>query len=112
MKLALDPYMFREAPLLELPALVAELGFEWIELSPRDDFIPFYATELSAPLAGQPHLCRPILGVINRRLHMLVFTMRGDVRRKILSRKADWKEVGAMMKKLEPPPADVDESPE
>jgi myo-inositol catabolism protein IolH len=41
-KLALDPYMFREVPLLELPALVAELGYEWIELSPRDDFTPFF----------------------------------------------------------------------
>ena len=26
MKIALDPYMFRTTPLLELPALVAELG--------------------------------------------------------------------------------------
>ena len=42
MKLALDPYMFRSTPLLELPRLVAELGYEWIELSPRDDFIPFF----------------------------------------------------------------------
>jgi myo-inositol catabolism protein IolH len=42
MKLALDPYMFRETPLLELPALVAELGYEWIELSPREDFTPFF----------------------------------------------------------------------
>ncbi len=42
MKIALDPYMFRELPLLELPALVAELGYEWIELSPRDDFVPFF----------------------------------------------------------------------
>ena len=42
MKLALDPYMFRETPLLELPSLVADLGYEWIELSPRDDFIPFF----------------------------------------------------------------------
>ena len=42
MKLALDPYMFREVPLLELPALVAELGYEWIELSPREDFTPFF----------------------------------------------------------------------
>ncbi|NUS41212.1 MAG: sugar phosphate isomerase/epimerase, partial [Terrabacter sp.] len=42
MKLALDPYMFRESPLLELPGLVADLGYEWIELSPRDDFIPFF----------------------------------------------------------------------
>jgi myo-inositol catabolism protein IolH len=42
MKLALDPYMFRDTPLLELPALVAELGYEWIELSPREDFTPFF----------------------------------------------------------------------
>ncbi|HLN77825.1 MAG TPA: sugar phosphate isomerase/epimerase [Nocardioidaceae bacterium] len=42
MKLALDPYMFRSTPLLELPGLVAELGYEWIELSPREDFTPFF----------------------------------------------------------------------
>jgi myo-inositol catabolism protein IolH len=42
MKVALDPYMFRKVPLLELPALVAELGYEWVELSPREDFIPFF----------------------------------------------------------------------
>jgi myo-inositol catabolism protein IolH len=42
MKLALDPYMFRSTPLLELPGLVAELGYQWIELSPREDFLPFF----------------------------------------------------------------------
>ena len=42
MKIALDPYMFRTTPLLELPALVADLGYEHIELSPREDFIPFF----------------------------------------------------------------------
>jgi myo-inositol catabolism protein IolH len=42
MKLALDPYMLRSTPLLELPAVVAELGYEWIELSPREDFMPFF----------------------------------------------------------------------
>jgi myo-inositol catabolism protein IolH len=42
MRLALDPYMFREVPLLQLPALVVELGYEWIELSPREDFTPFF----------------------------------------------------------------------
>ncbi|MER6011950.1 sugar phosphate isomerase/epimerase family protein [Streptomyces bluensis] len=42
MKIALDPYMIRHVPLLELPAVVAELGYEWIELSPREDFIPFF----------------------------------------------------------------------
>ena len=42
MKIALDPYMFRTTPLTELPGLVADLGYEHIELSPRDDFIPFF----------------------------------------------------------------------
>ena len=43
MKLALDPYMFREVTTLEtLPGTVADLGYEWIELSPREDFTPFF----------------------------------------------------------------------
>ena len=42
MKLALDPYMFRQVPLLDLPRLVVELGYEYIELSPREDFTPFF----------------------------------------------------------------------
>jgi myo-inositol catabolism protein IolH len=42
MQLALDPYMFRTTPLLELPGLVADLGYQHIELSPRDDFMPFF----------------------------------------------------------------------
>ncbi len=42
MKLALDPYMFRRVPLLELPSLVADLGYQHIEMSPRDDFMPFF----------------------------------------------------------------------
>jgi len=42
MRLALDPYMLRSTPLLELPAVVAELGYEYIELSPREDFMPFF----------------------------------------------------------------------
>jgi myo-inositol catabolism protein IolH len=42
MKLALDPYMLRTTPLTELPGVVAELGYEWIELSPREDFTPFF----------------------------------------------------------------------
>ncbi len=41
MKIALDPYMLRKVPLRELPRTVAELGYEYIELSPRPDFIPF-----------------------------------------------------------------------
>ncbi len=42
MKIALDPYMFRATPLVELPGLVADLGYEYMEVSPRDDFIPFF----------------------------------------------------------------------
>jgi myo-inositol catabolism protein IolH len=42
MKVALDPYMLRGVPLLELPRLVADLGYRYIELSPRDDFLPFF----------------------------------------------------------------------
>jgi len=42
MKIALDPYMLRTVPLAELPGLVAKLGYEHIELSPREDFIPFF----------------------------------------------------------------------
>ena len=41
-KLALDPYMLRSVPLLELPGVVADLGYEHIELSPREDFTPFF----------------------------------------------------------------------
>ena len=42
MKLALDPYMLRHVPLTELPGVVADLGYEYIELSPREDFLPFF----------------------------------------------------------------------
>lgn len=42
MELALDPYMIRDVPLEQLPSVVADLGYEYIELSPRDDFLPPY----------------------------------------------------------------------
>ena len=42
MKIALDPYMLRKVPLLELPRLVSDLGYKYIEMSPRDDFLPFF----------------------------------------------------------------------
>jgi myo-inositol catabolism protein IolH len=41
-KIALDPYMLRAVPLLSLPRVVADLGYRHIELSPRDDFLPFF----------------------------------------------------------------------
>ena len=42
MKIALDPYMFRDVPLTTLPGLVADLGYQYVELSPREDFTPFF----------------------------------------------------------------------
>ena len=42
MKIALDPYMHRHVPLLELPDFVARLGYEYIELSPRADFLDWW----------------------------------------------------------------------
>lgn len=42
MKITLDPYMLRSTPLLDLPGVVADLGYEHIELSPREDFLPFF----------------------------------------------------------------------
>jgi myo-inositol catabolism protein IolH len=41
-KLAVDPHMLRRTPLTELPGVVAELGYRYIELSPREDFLPFF----------------------------------------------------------------------
>jgi myo-inositol catabolism protein IolH len=42
MKIALDPYMLRRVPLLKLPAVVAGLGYRYLEMSPREDFLPFF----------------------------------------------------------------------
>jgi myo-inositol catabolism protein IolH len=42
-KLALDPQMFfATSSVYELPDVAASLGYSWIELSPKDDFIPFF----------------------------------------------------------------------
>jgi len=42
MKIALDPFMHRHLSLEALPAKVAGLGYEWIELSPRADFFEWF----------------------------------------------------------------------
>ena len=43
MKLALDPQMFFAThSVWELPDLVASLGYSWMELSPKADFVPFF----------------------------------------------------------------------
>ena len=42
MKITLDPYMFRHLPLRDMVRTVADIGYQYIELSPRDDFLPFF----------------------------------------------------------------------
>src|SRR5205823_1621325 len=42
MKLTIDPYMFRHLSLRDMVRSVAEIGYEYIELSPREDFMPFF----------------------------------------------------------------------
>ncbi|RNL83946.1 sugar phosphate isomerase/epimerase family protein [Halostreptopolyspora alba] len=42
MKIALDPTMFRALPVPEMVRTVADLGYDHIELSPREDFMPFF----------------------------------------------------------------------
>jgi hypothetical protein len=42
MKIALDPTPFHhDYELLDFPRVVAELGFEYMQLTPHRDFIPF-----------------------------------------------------------------------
>lgn len=42
MKIAVDPTMIRHLSLTDMVRTVADLGYEYIELSPRDDFMPFF----------------------------------------------------------------------
>jgi myo-inositol catabolism protein IolH len=43
MKLALDPTPFHhDYELLDFPRLVADLGYENLQLTPHRDFIPFF----------------------------------------------------------------------
>jgi len=42
MRIALDPYMYRTLSIPQMVDKTAELGYEYIELSPREDFLPFY----------------------------------------------------------------------
>ena len=56
MKIALDPTPFHhDHELLEFPRLVADLGYENLQLTPHRDFIPFFnhpRAELSRHLAS------------------------------------------------------------
>lgn len=49
MKIALDPYMHRHLPLPELVRLTAELGYEYMELSPRADFLDWFVHPRAFP---------------------------------------------------------------
>ena len=43
LKLALDPQMFyATSSVYELPDIVVSLGYHWMELSPKADFLPFF----------------------------------------------------------------------
>ena len=43
MKLALDPQMFYStSSVFALPDIVARCGYDWMELSPKADFVPFF----------------------------------------------------------------------
>ncbi len=42
MKIALDPYMFRRLSIRQVVETAARHGYRYIELSPRDDFFPFF----------------------------------------------------------------------
>ena len=42
MRIALDSFMHRHLSLEELPRKVRELGYDWIELSPRGDFLEWF----------------------------------------------------------------------
>lgn len=42
MKIALDPYMMRGLPFTEVCRIAADIGYRYLELSPRADFIPFF----------------------------------------------------------------------
>ena len=43
MKIALDPTPFHhDYDLLDFPRLVADLGYEYLQLTPHRDFIPFF----------------------------------------------------------------------
>ena len=42
MRIALDPFMHRHLSLEELPRKVRELGYDWIKLIPRGNFLEWF----------------------------------------------------------------------
>jgi hypothetical protein len=56
-KIALDPYLRRHLSLEELPRKVTELGYEYIKLSPRDDFLARWVNPpIPLPYSAKPNL--------------------------------------------------------
>jgi myo-inositol catabolism protein IolH len=49
MKIALDPYMYRRRSLAEIASLAVELDYQYLELSPRDDFLPLFQEPAATP---------------------------------------------------------------
>ncbi len=49
MKVALDPYMHRRLGLPEIAKLAAQLDYRYLELSPRDDFLPLFREPVATP---------------------------------------------------------------
>lgn len=52
MRIAYDPWMIRQRSLADVCRFAAEIGYEWLELSPRDDFLPLFA----GPRAGKERI--------------------------------------------------------
>lgn len=49
MKIALDPWMVRNRSWELVCQMAAEAGYQWIELSPREDFLPLYVAPQANP---------------------------------------------------------------
>src|SRR5450432_2536044 len=49
MKIALDPYMHRYLSLPEIARIAVELDYRYLELSPRDDFLPLFRQPAATP---------------------------------------------------------------
>jgi myo-inositol catabolism protein IolH len=49
MKIALDPYMHRHLSLPEIARIAVELDYRYLELSPRDDFLPLFRQPAATP---------------------------------------------------------------
>jgi len=46
-QIALDPFMFRARPIEEVTRIAADAGYEFLELTARDDFLPWYRRPLA-----------------------------------------------------------------